>query len=129
MGNRYEFKAEEIDKVAIISIGSEYRYDTFYTRKMDEDGNPTRLFITNWDSDPDIDGDKVKCICKRCERWNTFNIEEWKSPEFNSNLCNYCEEDYEDIISEEDLIELVLSYMDKDLFFVVNLYINDILIK
>ena len=129
MANRYEIKAEDINRVTIRDITSDSNYSVFYNRKLDENGTPTREFVVIYEADPDIDGENIKCICKRCERWNTFNYEDWKKPGFNENQCEYCSEDYETIVTENELIDLVLSYMDEDLFFDVDLYINDVLIR
>ena len=129
MANRYEIRVEDINRVTIQDISGDSRYDVFYNRKFDENGNPTRDFVVVYEADPDIDGEYIKCICKRCERWNTFKYEDWKKPGFDENQCEHCSEDYEVIMSENELVELILSYMDKDLFFDINLYINDTLIE
>lgn len=125
MARRYEFNAEEINEVVIVVKDS--LYTTMYTRKFDEDGNPTREFIQTYSAQPDDSmGDgMVSVICPRCERWNLFVKADYLSEEFEYD-CSYCGDQYEEIVDESDVIEIINTNMDADIFFEVALSINGI---
>ena len=125
MANRYEFKIEDIHNVMIISNTSESQYTNVYSRKYDEDGNPTQYFVQTYNAEPEeIEDGKVRVICSRCEGWNVFDKNEYFDNDEFKYECAHCAEDYEDIIHEDDLIEVVKSYMDEELFFDVSILIN-----
>ena len=129
--NRYEFKIEEINNVLITSKSSN-SYSTMYTRKMDSDGNPTRIFVQTYNAEPEeviTKEGKISVICSKCERWNTFDKNDYY---YNDNFvyhCNHCDEDYEDTIDEDTLVEVINSIMDENVFFDFELRINFIHIK
>ena len=124
MANKYEFRIEDIHTVLIVSK-SEDKYTNTFSRKYDEDGNLTHYFIQTYNAEPEeLDGNKIRVICNRCESYNTFDKSEYFDNEDFKPTCARCAEDYEDIIHENDLIDLINSHMDEELFFDVSLFIN-----
>ena len=124
MRNRYEFKIEEIHNVFIVSKTSDLQYTNIYSRKYDEDGNPTRLFVQTYNAEPEeIEGDKIKVICSRCEAWNVYDKSDYYDNEEFVIECEQCADDYEEIITEEDLVDIINSLMGED-FYDVSILIN-----
>lgn len=131
MKNKYEFKIEDINVVQNTSHSSD-KYTETYTRKLNDDGSPTRSFIVTYSALPEdckTDDNKVITICKKCGAWNTFDKVQYNSEDFQYN-CHKCHNNHEDIISEEDLIKIILSLTDdEETFFESDLYINDVHIQ
>lgn len=127
MKNRYEFKIEDITNV-LIQSKSEDKYSNMYSRKYDENG-PTREFVRTYNAEPeDLGEGKIRVICTKCDRWNVFNRKDYEDNRFEY-LCNHCTDDYEEIVDENELIDIINSIMDKDLFFDSILRINYIYIN
>lgn len=122
MRNKYEFKIEEISTVKVTDKSS--NYSTTYFR-IEKDSKLTRDFIVFYGAPPEELDDKISVICPRCERWNTFDPDEYKSKDFKYK-CKYCDDDYKEIIGETSLIDVIQSYLTEDLYFDVDLMINDI---
>ena len=119
MKNRYEFKIEDIKTVKIVSSSSD-NYTTTYIRKND------RLFKIVYSAKPEehvADKNKILVICDKCEAWNVLDKEEFYSDNFEFT-CNNCHGYHEDTISEQKLTEIILSLMDEETFFEIELYIN-----
>ena len=129
MRNKYEFRIEDIHNVLIVSKGKD-QYSNVFSRKYDDDGNPTEFFIQTYNAEPEfIDDDKVKVICSRCEGWNVFDKSKYFDDDDFKFVCEHCTEDYEDVIHENELIDIINSYMDEELFFDVSILINFIPIE
>lgn len=131
MKKKYEFKIEDINSVKSIATSSD-KYTVIYTRKFNNSGKPTRSFIVTYDAVPEerkYDKNKIITICKKCGAWNSFDKDIFYSEDFEF-ICGDCYDQYEEIISEEDLIKVISSLIDdEDTFFGIDLYINDIHIK
>ena len=126
MRNRYEFNIEEINSV-VIALKSEGSYTVTYKRKFDEDGMPTTEFVRTYSAEPDNSpgNGNVMMICNRCETWTEISKEELERPGFTFN-CNHCSDDFEDIIDEDDVVIAIAGAMEPDVYFDIDLYINDI---
>ena len=124
MRNKYEFRIEDIHNVLIVST-SESQYSNVYSRKYDEDGKPTQYFVQTFNAEPEeIEDGKIKVICSRCEGWNVFDKSDYFDNDDFEFICEYCVEDYEDTIHEDEVIEIINSYMDEELFYDVSILIN-----
>ena len=121
MRNKYEFKIEEITSAFIQTTTDKYLYTTIFNRKDDNEFIITHSALV----DSSKDG-VVKVICPRCGRWNTFDEDEF----YNGNTeCDQCSDDYEEYCNENEFIEIILSFMDEDIFKEVIININEIHIK
>lgn len=126
---KYEFRIEDIHTVLIVSK-SESKYTNTFSRKYDEDGNPTLYFIQTYNAEPEeIGDDTIRVICNRCEGYNVFDKSEYFDNEDFKFTCDQCADDYEDIIHENELIDIINSYMDEEYFFDVSIFINFIPIE
>ena len=121
MANRYEFKIEEIYNV--MSISKDGDYSLMYARKPEENGEQSRLFVQTYQADPEYNGETVNAICPKCERWNTFNKAEYDAEGFQYH-CEYCNDENEDIVTEEEIINIIQALLDEDTFFDIKLLIN-----
>lgn len=125
MRNKYEFKVEDINTVYIRTNDS---YNTLYIRKT-VDSQLTRDFIVQYSAPvEDLKDGKVRAICRRCERWNNFDIHEFMGENFVYK-CNHCTDDYEYIISENELIDIIQSNLNEEVYFYVEIIINGIKIE
>lgn len=118
MKNRYEFKIEDINTVKAVSVATSDNFTTTYTRR-------DKLFITTYTADIEeskSDRSKEMVICNRCGSWNSLNKGEYDE---NNFICSNCYNLAEHAITEEKLIEIVLSFLDEEVFFDIELYIND----
>ena len=121
MKNSYEFNIEEIDSVIIVS-NDDSKYTTLYHRKYIDD-KPTESFILTYSANVSRDKNGVKVICERCGSWYYNNT-------LTSVPCQSCTDDYEDIISEDDLINTIMSFTENESsFFEVIIFINGIHIQ
>lgn len=126
MRNKYEFDIADIESV-IIKSKSEGHYTVIYERKLDENRQPTREFVRSYDAEPDPspgNGEMI-VLCSRCETWNTVSKMEFDNPNYKFR-CNHCSEDYEDIVTEDDLVSAIAGSMDPDVYFDIWLFINGI---
>ena len=126
MANKYVFNFDEINKVQVITTSGDYT--TIYSRKFDDNGNPSTYFVQTYyapvdESEPGV----VKVMCPRCEGWNTFKTEYYNSDDFEYD-CKHCEDDYEDYIEENEMVESIMSLLDPETFNDIELFINDIAI-
>ena len=118
MKNRYEFKIEDINEIKVISLSSD-NYTTTYTRRLD------KLFVVNYSADVERRHDNtLSVLCCRCGAWNT--LDEYDESNF---ICGHCYNLHEETISETELIDTVLSFMNEEIFFEIELYINGKQIK
>ena len=128
MRNRYEFKIEEINNV-IITEKNGFHYSTIYNRKLDEYGNPTKLFVQSYNADAEErESNKIMVICSKCEAYNVFDKDEFCDENFVYE-CKNCYGCHEDIVDEDTLIETINSILDEETFFDFDLSINTIPIK
>lgn len=120
MKNKYEFKIEDINTVKVVSSSSD-NFTTTYTRKND------RSFIITYTADVEeskTNKGELLVICNRCGAWNSL-----KEYDENNFICAHCYNLHEETISEENLIDTILSFLDEEIFFDISLYINDIQIQ
>ena len=123
MRNKYEFNIEDIISCTVVSPYDEQQLTVGYVRIEDENGNNTRNFVTKYYAHQDTISQEgmIGTICNRCGAW-TFCEED-----SSDNTCKHCESDYKETYTEEEMIDLILSYVeDEELFRDVNLFINDI---
>ena len=116
MKNKYEFKIEDINEAKVISNTSD-NFTTTYTRRND------KLFIVTYTADIEeskTDRSKEMVICNRCGAWNSVNKGEYDE---NNFICKHCYNLQEDTITESNLIDTILSFLDEEIFFDVELYI------
>ena len=119
MRNNYEFDIKDINKIVAIDNNSVCNYKTEYVRIDAGD------FIETCHSDPIIELNKVNIVCERCGAWTSYTLDEFNSKDFNP-VCSKCKSDYESIYSEDEIIEIIMSFMDKEVFNGITLLINDI---
>lgn len=130
MKKRYEFNMEDIQSVSLSTTESD-QYTMNFVRKYDENGNDTQKFITTYSAIPETsttDKSKMSCVCKRCGNWQSYDKEKVLSKDFKFE-CVKCEEGYEDLASEESVMNEIYAYMDEDVFFESEVVINGTLIK
>ena len=121
MSNKYEFKIEDINSVIIATITDPLKYSITLTRKINEDGTPTRVFVETYSAEKDYEDEGlVGVICPRCGVWNYYDL----SYNGEYNLCKDYHENYENTYSENELITLVMSYMDEETFPDIAIFIN-----
>lgn len=128
MRNRYEFNIEDINSVIITTIDDQC--STICTRKENNDGTPSRLFVERFSAENDIDDDgNIGVICPRCGTWNYYDNSSYnylKKTNSDFDHCADCPKNYEISYDEEDLISLIQSYLNKESFCKVDIYINGI---
>ena len=126
----YKFKAEEINNVLITTKGTN-NYTTMYSRKFDEEGNPTREFVQTYNAEPDesIGDGKISVICHRCDNWNVFDKDDYFYNDDFVYKCKNCTDDYEEVVDENDVIDHIMAMMEPDTYFDIELRINYIPIK
>lgn len=120
MKNTYEFNIEDINSVIIITKDST-QYTTTFTRKF-KDNKPTEEFIETYSAN-DVHNDNTiitKQICERCGTWYDVNPTRLDY----RYKCESCTSDYEDIVSEDELIERIYSFMNDEMFLDVMIFIN-----
>lgn len=124
MKNKYEFNAEDINKIIVVTNDStEYTYQLI--RKFNEDGSPTMSFETRHTAKSYKTQDDLICsICPYCGIWNYIAEDLYNSGEFECD-CN----SEKVFISEEEAIEFVLSLMNEKDFDGITIIINDIVIE
>ena len=129
MRNRYEFNIDKIN-VVMIESKSEGFYTNVYMRKIDEHGKRTRKFVRTFHAEPDdsVGNGNILILCNRCESWNEVSKDKLDDPDYEFK-CKHCTEDYEDIITEEELINAINGAMDPDVYFDIKLIINNIIIE
>lgn len=127
MANRYEFNIEDINLVLVVV--KKDKLSTTYKRVIDMDTSyPLEKFIQTFYATPEVvEGtrDTVKVICPRCGKWNIIDT---SITETNyTDICDNCDIDYEDIVNEEYIINLLKEIMsDEETFFETDIFINDI---
>lgn len=115
MKNTYEFNIEDINSVIIVTKDST-QYTTTFNRKF-EDSKPTEEFIETYSANSVFDDDHtLTAICERCGTWNKVTK--------ITHECESCTSDYEDIVSEDELIERIYSYLNDEMFWDVMIFIN-----
>ena len=124
MNNLYEFDIDEIKSVTVIDTEGSCNYKTEYTRIETDNGNT--YFLERIYSDPIIEGNRVKVVCQRCGHWNSFSLKEFNSDEFDPDSCTKCSSTYENLYSEDEMINIIMSFLEKDTFKGIKLFINDI---
>ena len=128
MKNVYEFNIEDIKTVKIVTLTDEFKYTLVYTRTkvLHED-----TFYLSHDALPDLTVDgEVSIICPKCGIWNKFSEEFYNSEEYKFTCSSgKCIDRFYDVISEDELIDVIMSYMDEGVFNELEITINDILIK
>lgn len=127
MSNTYEFNIEDINSVIAIDVNSSCNYKTEYTRIINKCGEyQSKYFVETSHSDPIIEDNTVKIVCERCGTWNSYPIEDYNSDKFDkNNICPRCESNYKNLYSENEIISIIMSFMDKEIFDGIKLIIND----
>ena len=118
MKNTYEFNIEDINSVIIVTKDFT-QYTTTFNRKF-EDNKPTEEFIETYcaNSIRDDDGTKnINLLCTRCGTWRKVSHDQLSS-------CESCTFDYEDMVSEDEIIEIISSYINDEMFWDVMIFIN-----
>lgn len=128
MKKRYEYHIENINSASLVSLDDPCRFSTIYERAYDADGNPLTYFIESFASEKDYDSKKglVGHICPRCGNWVFVDKDQDQD---DNPYCSKCDEDYQNIYSEEEMIDLILSWMVDDIYPYSEIRINDELIK
>ena len=129
MKKRYEFKIEDIKTVSLSSLTSD-NYTMNFVRKYDENGNDTRQFVTTYSAIPEVsatDKNKIIAVCRNCGSWNAYDKEEF-SEDFNP-ICRNCYNEKEDLTNESAIINEIHSYLDEEVFFESEIYINGVKIE
>lgn len=125
---KYEFNIEDINIVVVKDKTSSYNYKTVYTRDALAIGEePT--FIESPYADPIVGENGVEIICNRCGVWNSYSHDEYIDETFDSKKCPNCDEHMKITHTENEMIDIIMSFMDKEIFESIELTINDILIK
>lgn len=128
MKNRYEFNIKDISSV-LISEQYGLKFTTIYLRKYDEYGNTTNSFIEKYKAKVLFNDDEetVEMMCGDCNMWTTFDKEDFMNEDFVFS-CPHCNGETENIISEDELIDIIEETLTEDIFFDVKLEINNTLI-
>lgn len=117
MKNKYEFNIEDINSVIIVTKDSS-QYTTTFNRNFDN-GKPTEEFIETYSANGNFDDEHAyTVICERCGSWNKVLYGT------NYSSCEHCTSDYEDIVSEDELIKNILSFINDEMFWDVMIFIN-----
>lgn len=116
MKNKYEFNIEDINSVIIVTK-DHTRYTTTFNRKF-EDGEPTEEFIETYSANITLNPNPgiFKIVCERCGTWRKVVSQDIP--------CESCTSDYEDVVSEDELIERIYSFMNDEMFWDVMIFIN-----
>lgn len=129
MKNKYEFNIEDINSVVIIDKKPGSDYCTVYARKYDESNNKTMEFIETHHSNAEINKNtgEIKVLCSRCGTWNNYYINNTEDYDINNIEfeCKFCTEGYQIIYTEDEMIGLIMSFMDKDMFNTIKIIINN----
>lgn len=118
MKNKYEFNIEDINSVIIVTKDSS-QYTTTFNRKFEND-KPTEEFIETYSANAVYNDLTTKLICERCGTWYDVHA---TSLDYRGK-CESCTSDYEDIVSEDELIERIYSFMNDEMFWDVMIFIN-----
>ncbi len=132
MRNRYDFNIEDVKQVIICTIEDPCKYTIICERKYIDNGKPTRQFVERYQAEYDTVTQEgcIGIICPRCGAWNFYDKNESNIDELlNINNCHKCDDSYEVTYSEDDLINLVMDFMDEESFYGVNIFINGIPIE
>lgn len=117
MKNTYEFNIEDINSVIVVTKDIT-QYTTTFTRKYNNH-KATEEFIETYSGNnlKDNDGsENINILCERCGTWRKV---------ISTNIpCESCTSDYEDIVSEDELIERIYSFMNDEMFWSVMIFIN-----
>ena len=132
MGNKYEFKIEEINSARIIGL-SEGNFTVKYDRMFDEDGNPMNQFIVSYIAENDMSKESEGLIgitCPICGYCTFIDKDKAEDESFDPIFdLNHCSEEEAVIYSEEEFIDEIYSYMSPDEFTGAMIYINSTLIQ
>ena len=132
MANKYEFKIEEIQSVRIISL-DECNFTVKWDRVVDDDGIPVRSFVESYIADYDKSKEeegKIGVICPICGSFVFIDKDKTEDESFDSSFdLNHCTENDMIYYSEDELIEMIYSYMNPDEFSGCMIYINNVLIQ
>lgn len=124
MRNTYEFNIEYINKIKVDdgSLCVEYK-------RMDDPIEDKWFFIETFHSNLDYNENtgEFESICPRCGTWNNSTIQPILTT--SDYECKSCDTTYHELYSEEDMIDIILSFMEEDTFNDITLSINDIIIK
>jgi len=122
--NSYEFNIEDINNVKFISHGK-FTYTINYKRICDENNNPTLYFKEEHQAEIETtDNDHIGKVCSHCGSWNYFHRSLYEDENFVYS-CEHC--DGSDIIQpEEEVVDMISSFMNESDFQDIDIYINDI---
>lgn len=121
--NKYEFNIEDINTAKVSTIPDEHNYAVIYTRKFINE-KPTTDFIMTYEADEDDDmNGSIGVLCPRCGIWSYYDATD--TEKIQEKHCERCTKDFEEIISEDELISILLSYMNQETFLDISLTINN----
>ena len=127
MRNKYEFNIEDINSVIITDLTDAFKISTNCIRKKNDDGTPSRMFVEKYSAEEDYSEDGIiGVICSRCGTWNYYDeasYEFFKENDFK-HACPACKPEDETSYDENDLIDLIQSFINEESFNDVLIFIN-----
>lgn len=120
MRNKYEFKIEDINTVTATGGELTIKYNRISDSSFVETFH-AKTVLLNEDEE-----NEYEMVCPRCGAWNVINAKEEPNMSLEEFECNVCNKDYQELHSEEDMIHIILSFMEKDTFESTDITINDI---
>lgn len=125
MRNKYEFNIEDIHDVTATGGELTIKYHRISDSEFVETFHANPVLLGVDDRRQNKKG-RYEIVCPRCGTWNV-NWEDYKPTiSLEDFECDSCDKDYRELHSEEEMIHILLSFMEKDTFESTDITINDI---